>query len=120
MYYQKNRLRAQTVNTEPTMTEQSGAAATDINLIVKSFKVTGRVPGATTAPIAGDFTGLPQDLRGMIETSRSIKAKRGNLPKALREMPIEELLTLTTDKLAAILAPPTPDKPNANTPAASV
>lgn len=105
MYYE-NRKRARTINNKPTKTEQSGAAQTDINVIVKSFKITGRVPGASTEPMAGDFSELPTDLREMIETAKGIKEKRQGLPPQLRDMPIEELLALTPDKLANILTPP--------------
>lgn len=101
--YKRNRLRAQTTNTDPTLTEQSMAKDTDINIIVQKFRITGRVPGAQQTPIAGDFTNLPTDLREMIETSRDLKRRRAQLPPELREMPIEELLALTPDKLRETL-----------------
>lgn len=107
-YYAKNRLRARTINTEPTLTEQSMARDTDINIIVQKFRITGRVPGTQQQPMAGDFTNLPTDLRGFIETAKSIKDVRKQLPPQLREMPIEELLSLTPDKLTSILTPDTP------------
>lgn len=106
MNYAKNKLAAITKDDTPTLTDQSQAKATDINVIVKSFKVTGRVPGSDTPPIAGDFTALPTDLRGMIETSRELQKRRRSLPPQLRELPIEELLSLTPDKLTNILTPP--------------
>lgn len=108
MGYYENRKRAQTVNTEPTLTEQSMARDTDINIIVEKFRITGRVPGAQTEPMAGDFSELPDDLRGFIESAKSIKEVRRKLPPQLREMPIEELLALTPDKLTSILTPPAP------------
>jgi len=108
MYYQMNRLRAQTKHVKPTRTDQSQAKDTDINVIVGKFLTNGVVPGNNAKPMSGDFTGLPSDLRGMIETSREMEKKRRQLPPALREMPIDELLALTPDKLTSILTPPAP------------
>ena len=112
-YYQ-NRKRAQTItdlNKTPSLTEQSLANDTDINIIVQKFRTTGRVPAAQNQPMAGDFTHLPTDLRGFIETAKSIKETRRQLPPQLRDMPMEELLTLTHDKLTHILTPaPKPDE----------
>jgi len=105
MYYEKNKARARTTDNEPTLTDQAGARQTDINVIVGQFKISGRVPGSTTAPMSGDFSNLPTDLRGMIEESRSLQLKRSKLPPQLREMPIEELLMLTPEKLKTILQP---------------
>lgn len=105
MYYE-NRKRARTINNEPTLTEQSMAKDTDINIIVSKFRITGRVPAAQHQPMAGDFTNLPTDLRGFIESARTIKDVRKKLPPQLREMPVEDLLALTPDKLTSILTPP--------------
>lgn len=114
MYYE-NRKRARTVNSQPTLTEQSMARDTDINIIVSKFRITGRVPAAQQQPMAGDFTNLPTDLRGFIESARTIKDVRKQLPPQLREMPVEELLALTPDKLASILSPPQQETSNATT-----
>lgn len=107
-YYYQNRKRAQFKNTMPSLTEQSMARDTDINIIVQKFRITGRVPAAQQEPIAGDFTNLPTDLRGFIESARSIKDVRKQLPQQLRDMPIEDLLHLTPDKLTDILTPKPP------------
>lgn len=106
--YAKNKQRSRTVNTRPTATDQSQAKDTDINIIVGKFGITGRVPGATTPPMGGDFTNLPGDLREMIETSRDMRRRRALLPKELQEIPVDKLLTMTPDEITAILKPPAP------------
>jgi len=100
-----------THNNKPTLTDQSQAKDTDINIIVKRFGVTGKVPGADGQAMSGDFTNLPRDLREMIDRSRDITKLRSKLPAALKGKSVEELLTLTPDQLTNILTPP------ANTPA---
>ncbi|QXP08150.1 MAG: internal scaffolding protein [Arizlama microvirus] len=107
MYYAQNKARTRTTDKTPTQTDQSQAHETDINVIVKRYATTRRVPGTTSEPLYGDFTELPTDLRGMIETSRDIQARRRELPAALRDMPIEELLALTPERITNILTPPT-------------
>lgn len=106
MNHDERRAKGRTLNTEPTMTDQSQASETDLNVIMRKYGVSGRVPATTAQPMYGDFTNLPTDLRDMIETSRTIKEKRSQLPKELREMPIEELLALTPEELTTILTPP--------------
>jgi hypothetical protein len=108
--YHANKKAAIYNNDDPSATDQSSAHETDINVIVGKYGITGRVPAMKGTPIAGDFTGLPGDLRDMIETSRTVKHKRDSLPKELRDLPVEELLSLTPDKLNAILAPAQPNK----------
>jgi len=105
MYYE-NRKRARTVNNSPTLTEQSMARDTDINVIVAKFRITGRVPGAQQQPMGGDFTALPTDLRGFIDAARDLRNHRMRLPKELANIPTEELLRLTTAELKAKLNPP--------------
>lgn len=97
-----------TRNTEPTMTDQSGADDTDINLIVKRYGVFGTVPGTNRPPVYGDFADLPHDLRERIELIRSIPELQGGLPKELSGMQLGELLSLTPDELTAKLTPPAP------------
>jgi len=63
------------------------ARDTDLNIIVEKFKITGRVPSAQQQPIAGDFTNLPDDLRGFIETAKSIKDCRAKLPRNCGKCP---------------------------------
>lgn len=104
--YYRNRERANFKSTKPSLTDQSQAAGTDINVIVNQFLKTGQVRGPATPPMYGDFTSLPGDLRGMIETSRKVKELRHKLPKQLQEMPVEELLALQPNELKNILQPP--------------
>lgn len=111
MYYQRNRLKAQFKNTDPTLADQAGARDTDINVIVKRFTQTGMVPGSQQTPMSGDFTNLPRDLRGYIETSKQLHALRHRLPKELQDMDFAELLALRPDELTAILTPKPADPP---------
>lgn len=105
--YAANKIASQTRNNgKPSLTDQSQARDTDINVIVGRYLKTGAAPGAPVAPINGDFTELPQDLRGFIETSRTIHKHRHQLPEKLRNMPVDELMRLTPDALANILKPP--------------
>lgn len=96
-------------NTEPTMTDQSAVANTDLNVIINQFLKTGR-PQNSGIPRYGDFTEIPNDLRSIIEMSRSMQRRRRELPPQLRDMPVEELLALTPDDIKEILTPPA-DKP---------
>lgn len=101
-----------TNNTDPTMTDQSGARDTDINLIVKRYGEFGHLPGSARPPQFGDFTGVPQDLAGLIEQARSIEKLRGDLPEQLRTLQVQDLLEMTPQSLAAILTPAKPaDQP---------
>lgn len=108
--YYRNRGRARTENTDPSLTDQSQARDTDINVIVSKMGISGTVPGAPNKPLYGDFTQLPGDLRSMIEHARGLDEHRSKLPKELRAMPIEELLQLTPEQLTKLIAPaPAPE-----------
>lgn len=107
-YYAENKLKARTINTQPTMTDQAGARDTDINVIVGKFAITGRVPGSSTEPLSGDFSNLPTDLAGFIHSARNLKRLQRELPEPLRKLPMEKLLTLTNTELTNILTPPAP------------
>lgn len=91
----------------PTMTDQSAAATTDLNVIVNQFLKTG-TSSSKGNPRYGDFSDLPTDLRGIIETARSVTKLRSNLPPQLRDLPVEQLLALTPEQIATILTPPAP------------
>lgn len=118
-YYYQNRKRARTFNTDPTMTDQSQAQNTDINIIINRLRDVGTPPPRNFAvPMSGDFTGLPKDLRSLLELAKSANEKRRALPAPLRDMPIDQLINLTTEQLHAILTPPakppaqeTPEEP---------
>lgn len=106
MYYAENKLKARTSNKGiPTRTDQSQAKDTDLNVILGKFAISGRVTGTSQGAMYGDFTRIPRDLREMIDTARDLENQRKRLPKALRDMPVEELMALTPDKLKAILEP---------------
>lgn len=105
-YYERKAL-LRTRTTTPTMTDQSEAAGTDINIVLGHMLATGHPP-REKEPIYGDFSELPEDLRGFIHQARSIGRRRTQLPPQLREMPVSELLALTKERLSEILTPPAP------------
>lgn len=105
---------ARFINTEPTMTDQSAASQTDLNIIMTQFLKTGTSP-STSQPVYGDFSELPNNLRDAIEQARSVSRIRSQLPPQLREMPVEDILSLTPEQLGDILTPAQPDKPADNT-----
>lgn len=108
MYYQINKVRSRTRTTEPSMTDQSQRSNTDINVMLSGYKMgeitTGR--GAAAAPQYEDYANVPGDLRDMIELSRQMPTTRNKLPPALRDIPQDQLLSLSMDELQAILVPP--------------
>lgn len=105
----KNKELAVTRDTTPTLTDQSQAKDSDINIIIKLMGHTGTVPGAKGEPMGGDFTGLPTDLRGFIEKAREINTLQRALPPQLNGKTLDELVKLTPDELKQILTPaPTP------------
>jgi len=104
------------VNTEPTKTDQSGAADTDINVIVKRYGVYGTVPAGKKQPQFGvDMSEIPTDLADVIEAARMLEIYRGELPPALRAINIDDLITMTPDAIASILNPPAPKPENKET-----
>jgi len=112
MYYAINKARSRTKNTKPSLTDQAAARETDRNVIVKRFMVSGQVPGGKQ-PMFGDFSILPNNLKDFIRIGKSLKDHRANLPPELRNLPLHELLALTTKELAEKLKkpePPAPDK----------
>lgn len=106
--YRKNKAAAVFNNTEPTMTDQSQANETDINVIVGKYGIGHTAPGAPGEPLYEDWTTFPTDLRDMIDTARRIEEHRQQLPEKLKNMYVEEILALTQDELTNILTPPAP------------
>jgi len=100
-----------THNTEPTMTDQSGADETDINVIVKKYGVFGTVPGSNNPPIFGDFADIPTTLAESIELIRSIPELHAGLPGEAGKLTLNELLQLNDEQLKAKLTPPVPPPP---------
>lgn len=108
MDHETRRAKGRTTNNEPTLTDQSQARDTDINVIVGRFLTTGQAPGAAGEPQYLDCTELPQDLRGFIEASRSADELRKQLPPQLRDKTPQELEALTQADIQKILTPPEP------------
>lgn len=106
MNHAERKAKGRTTNNEPTLTDQSMAKDTDINVIVGKFGVVGKVPGQTEPPMYGDFTTLPNDLRGFLDRAKSLESLRQKLPVQLRDKTPEELAALTPDELKNILTPP--------------
>jgi len=105
MGYKANKERAKYRSDMPTATDQSQVHSTDINIIVNQFMRTGQAPPGAT-PIYGDFTELPEDLRGFIEMGRSIGKLTNELPEPLREVPVHELVAMTDEQILRKLNPP--------------
>lgn len=104
MNLKERRERAAFKNTEPTQTDQSAAATTDLNVIINQFLKTGQ-SSSRGNPAYGDFSELPTDLRGMIDQAKTMKALQRQLPPQLKDMRLDELINLTPQDLARILAP---------------
>lgn len=101
--YLANKARAETINTQPSATDQSQAEDTDVNVIVARYATTGQAPGAGKSPLPpADYTGMPRDLREMIETARSLKRHMEALPPQLRNLGPEQLLALTPEQLGQL------------------
>lgn len=108
MYYAQNKASSRTTNNGPTLTDQSQAHETDINVIVSKFGISGRAPGPARPPLHGDFSELPNDLRGFLDTAKTTKELQKRLPQQLQGKSIEEVLALTPDELQTILTPVEP------------
>ncbi|QCQ84609.1 internal scaffolding protein [Blackfly microvirus SF02] len=107
--YMERKVELASVNVDPSETDQSGSDDTDINVIVKRYGVYGTVPqGKKPAVYGEDYSQLPDDLRGFIETARTIDSLRGELPTELAALTIEDLVTYTPEAIAALLAPKQP------------
>lgn len=109
MSYRKNKIAAIYNDSTPTMTDQSAARETDINVIVPRFLAAGGTGmGTSSQPMYIDTTNLPTDLRGFIEASNTMEEYRAKLPPELRHMATEELLALTPEEIKTKLTPPVP------------
>lgn len=64
-------------------TQQSQAAETDINLIVKRFKVTGLLPQGVRIPTYGDFDGV-SDFRSAMDAIIAAEKSFMAMPSAVR------------------------------------
>jgi len=109
--YWANKAKAVFYNTEPTMTDQSQANDTDVNVIMKKYAVTGTAPGTPKAPMYIDMTNFPDNLRGVLEEGRKMGAYRKALPEQLRDKPLEELLVMTHEEIQILLTPKEEEAP---------
>lgn len=111
MSYEENKRRAVTVDNTPSLTDQSAADDTDLNVIVRQYLTQGTARGNPENATYGDFTQLPTDLRGFIELGRTLQDTIEELPLALRATPLDELVQMTNEQIARILTPAEPVKP---------
>lgn len=116
--YKRNKQRAIFNNDEPTMTDQSQADDTNVNTIMRKYRITGVAPGAPKAPIYADFTEIPTSLQELMAEAQRLPGHIDALPPQLKGMPMEHLLSLTPTDLQTILRPkpaptpaPTPARP---------
>jgi len=104
--YKEAKAKSGTVNTKPTLTDQAAATETDRHVIVHRFLTTGQAPGSFQAPMYGDLTQLPTELRGFINLARRLETARDELPKEFKDLPAHDLLNLTAQDIANKLKPP--------------
>lgn len=110
MGYRQNKERARYTTVAPTLTDQAAARDTDLTVIVNSFLKTGQAPGNPGEPMYDDFTELPTDLRGFIESARTVKRIQASLPEPIRGLDPAELLALSPQQLKSLLEPKAPDQ----------
>lgn len=103
-----NKDRGKIVQQGPTMTDQSGAKDADLNVIVERMIRTGTVTQAKDQPMYGDFSELPRDYREFIHQARSLEKLRGELPKELAALTVEDLVVMDNRALADYLKPKEP------------
>lgn len=113
--HEERRAAARYNSSKPTLTDQSQANETDINVIVGKFGIGNQVPGNPAQPMYGDFSQMPTDLRGFLEAKTQLEEARLALPPELRDIPTEELVYMTPEALAAKLKPVEPPKPKEET-----
>lgn len=110
MYYQANKIKSKTRTTTPSLTDQSAAPSTDVNVILANHKFNepalGR--GAAEAPQYEDYTNLPDDYRQALELARQLPNTWGKLPPVLQGIPIDQLINKTPNEINAMLIPAQP------------
>lgn len=111
-----NKNRGKTSQKKPTLTDQSGAKDSDLNVIVKKFISTATLPGTTKTAMYGDFTELAGDLRELIERTRAVEKLRGKLPEALQNLSMQDLVEMDPKALSDILKPKPTEQPPAEEP----
>lgn len=75
--------RFATKNEQPSLTQQSDAAETDINLIMSRYQQTGQLPQRLTQPLFGDFTTVP-DYRQAVEAINAANEAFMQIPAKIR------------------------------------
>jgi hypothetical protein len=106
MNHHERRAKGRTTNSGKSLTDQSQADDTNINVILRKYGVTGVATGRAGQPQYLDHSELPRDLREAIDLTRRATSLRDSLPEALRSKPLEELNALTMEQLNTILHPP--------------
>ncbi|QXP07993.1 MAG: internal scaffolding protein [Arizlama microvirus] len=106
MNHTERQAKGRTTNNEPTLTDQSGAAETDLNVILKRYSQSGTIQSHGKEPMYEDWTQYPEDFRGYLHTAMEAKRLRAALPDKLQNLKDHELLALTPEQLETILAPP--------------
>lgn len=104
MGYAENKAASRRPIVGETMTDQAGAAATDINIIVEKMRATGTFPAGAKQPMYVDMSQLPDNLRDMLEMSRNIESQRNNLPEALRHLSTAELLAKKPEEISLMIS----------------
>jgi len=108
MNHEERRAKGRTINNEPSLTDQSQADDTNINVILTKYGVTGVARGTTNSPEWLDHSELPRDLREAFDMAKRATEMKQQLPEKLRNRPLEELMRLTPKEVETILAPPAP------------
>jgi len=108
MNHEQRRAKGRTNGSSVSLTDQSQADDTNINVILKKYGVTGVARGVAGAPQYLDHSQLPRDLREAFDLTRRAEDMRKNLPEGLRNKTVEELNKLTMEELNTILHPPAP------------
>lgn len=106
MNHEQRRAKGRTMNDGKSLTDQSQADDTNINVILRKYGVTGVAKGVAGQPQYVDHTTLPKDLREAMEMARSADRLLLELPTQLRDKTVEELSKLTLEQIDAILHPP--------------
>jgi len=103
MSYRENKRRAITPTIGVTMTDQSGAEATDINVIVRKMNQTGMMPAGAKQPIYADFSDIPNNLKDMLDMSRNLEEHRSQLPEGLQGLSTAELINTPPARLQEMI-----------------
>lgn len=122
--YTEAKKKARYYSKGPSLTDQSQAKDTDLNIIVRQLAATGVVRGKAGEPLPfTDYTNGPADLREHLEAVKNLKDLRGELPKELQQLTLEQIVTLDNKQLAQYYhhakqqtdqqTPPKPPEPTA-------